>query len=353
MIKKIILWIKLVFKMEMELKEKKEFLKQEFLEVYKDKYKLINDFDLGEGCYAFVFLCKDIQRDIDVAVKLFFDGVPEEGTKRGLKITSTFIHNQIAPTYTVEPFYSKNLKINCIAVVQKFVPGRSMKQINKHFDLIENEPHFQKVLNDFALTYVNSLLEVICFCHSQGFGHGDLHSGNIIAFIEEDPIKFPIRAILIDFDNSSFKSETIDLSEKAKMENDIGLFKYFFSHSFHQWKYYDPIIEMFRDYNNISEYKLSYSIVSKFIDLILNNKTSANDFVQLLTTLPHPMMGFHIPHTIKCLQSIAQIDNLTTNLQTAIDLYIQKIKNENNWNSTLTIEYLDHDVTEVYRKMFN
>ena len=353
MMQKFINWFKRIFKMKIDINKKKEILKKEFLIIYKDKYELINDFDLGEGSYAFVFLCKDIQRNIQVAIKLFFEGIPEKGTKRGWEITSTIIHNQIAPTFTVEPFYSKKLKKDCVAVIQKFVPGKSMKQINKHFDIIENEPHFQKVLNDFALTYVNSLLEVVCFCHSQGFGHGDLHSGNIIAFIEKHPTKFPIRAILIDFDNSSFKSETAILSEKGKMENDIGLFKYFFTQSFYQWKYYEPIIEIFKDYDKISEYKLSYSIVSTFIDLILNNKTTVNDFEQLLTSLPHPMMGFHIPNTIKCLRSIAQIENLTTNLQTAIDSYIEKIKNPNNWNSTVTIENTDNDVTEIYRKMFN
>lgn len=352
MINKIFNWIKRIFNSKMNINEKKEILKQEFLSIYKEKYEIISDFELGEGSYAFVFLCKDIQRKIEVAVKLFFDGVPSEGTNRSWEITSTIIHNQIAPTFTVEPFYSKKLKLNCSAVIQKFVPGKSMKCINKHFDEIENEPHFQKVLNDFALTYLNSLLEVVCFCHSQGFGHGDLHSGNIITFIEEHPTKFPIRAILIDFDNSSFKSKTAILSEEGKMENDIGLFKYFFTHSFHQWKYYEPIIEMFKDYNKISEYKLSYSVVSKFIDLILNNKTSVNDFEQLLTILPHPMMGFHIPYTIKCLRSIATIDNFAINLESAIDSHIQKIKNTNNWKTELTIEYLDHDVTEVYRKMF-
>lgn len=353
MMGKFINWLRSIFKVKMDINKKKEILKEEFLLKYKDKYELINEFDLGKGSYAFVFLCNDIQRNIEVAIKLFFEGIPEKGTERGWKITSTVMHNQIAQTFTVEPFYSKKLKKECVAVIQKFVPGKSMKQINKHFDIIQHQPYFQKVLNGFALTYVNSLLEVVCFCHSQGFGHGDLHSGNIIAFIEEHPTKFPIRAILIDFDNSSFKSETTALSEKDKMENDIGLFKYFFSHSFHQWKYYDPIIEMFRDYNKISEYKLSYSIVSKFIDLILNNKTSVNDFEQLLTTLPHPMMGFHNPYTIKCLRSIAIIDNLGNNLESAIDSYLQKIKNLDNWNTTLTIEYLDHDVTEVYRKMFS
>ena len=131
-----------------------------------------------------------------------------------------------------------------------------MKQINKHFDIIENEPHFQKVLNAFALTYVNSLLEVVCFCHSQGFGHGDLHSGNIIAFIEKHPTKFPIRAILIDFDNSSFKSETAILSEKGKIENDIGLFKYFFTQSFR---------------TIIAFYSIYYTIKKSHFDVIKKN----------------------------------------------------------------------------------
>ena len=71
MMQKFINWFKRIFKMKIDINKKKEILKKEFLIIYKDKYELINDFDLGEGSYAFVFLCKDIQRNIQVAIKLF------------------------------------------------------------------------------------------------------------------------------------------------------------------------------------------------------------------------------------------------------------------------------------------
>lgn len=337
----------------MDIQKKRNIIKQEFLSHYKDKYQLSSELELGEGHYAFVVLCKDLQRDINVAVKLFFEGIPSKGTERGLKITSTVTHNQIASTFTVEPFYSKKLKIECLAVVQKFVPGKSMKQINKHFDIIENEPHFQNVLNDFALSYINSLLNVISFCHSQGFGHGDLNSGNIITFIEDHPTRFPVKAILIDFDNSSFKSETASLSEQGKMENDIGLFKYFFKYTFHQWKYYEPIYKMFNDYSNVSDYKISYGVVSKFLDSILTNKITIDDFEEVLNKFLNPNIGFNIQKTIKCLKSIAIICGCTNNLESAISEFLVKRAEIEELESTFPIEYLNHEVNLEYKKIFD
>ncbi len=330
----------------------KDILKSEFISQFKNKYAIVNDMELGEGHYAFVFLCKDIQIGTDLAVKVFFEGVPPDGAKRGWHITSSIIHNQIAPTLTVEPFYSKKLKRECYAVIQRHVPGKSMRKVNQDFNDIELEPSFQFVLNDFALTYVNSLLEIITFCHSSNIGHGDLHDGNIIVFQEYHPTKHSFRAVLIDFENSSFKDSIVSKTELEKIESDIGLFRYFFTQTFYQWKYYEPIIVMFREYNKMAEFKLGYSIVTKFIDLILNNKTSKNDILNLLAKLPHPMMGFHIPYTVNCLRSVAELDGLTNNLQEAIDTYNQRMQDPNSWKMDVTIEYIQPGVTDIYKRIF-
>ncbi len=328
-------------------------LKEEFFNKYSKKYKLLSNDALGEGCYACVFKGFDIDRNINVAIKIFFDGIAPKGSERGWHITSSIIHNQIAPTSTIESFYSEVLSKNCKAVVQRFIPGKTLKSILKKFDELEKNENYQDVLNDFGLSYFESLLNVLNFCHSQNIGHGDCHDGNIMIFPEQHPSKNSFHVVLIDFDNSSIKETLNAKSEKEKIESDIGLLKYFFNKTFCDWKYYEAVKIMLDSYDKMKELKFCYSIISNYIESCIKGNKTESDAKKTLHKLPHPFMGFHIPPTIKCLQKVAEIEGVSSSFEKALKDYRKVISNQENWKHEITIETIKGEVTDIYRKLFD
>jgi len=330
-----------------------EKLRDEFFSNFLYKYELKSNNSLGEGHYACVFSAYDKDRKIDVAIKIFFDGIAPAGSQRGWHITSSVVHNQIAQTSTIETFYSKTLKRECKAVVQRFIPGKTLKSLLNKFDKIESNPNYQNVLNDFASTYLTSLLSILNFCHNQGFGHGDCHDGNIMVFMESHQTRHSFRVVLIDFDNASIKETLNLLTEREKIESDIGLLKYFYNKAFYQWNYFNPVRELFNSYKTMTEFQFSYSIVLTFVDLCIKSKTSPADIALVFNKLPHPFMGFHIPPTVQCLREIAVIASIEANFNTALDNYKAKISDLNNWDTEVTIEYLNDGVTQIYRDLFD
>lgn len=126
-------------------KEKVNKLRTEFFQKFGKKYELRQQNPIGEGHYACVFKAFDIDRKIDLAIKIFFDGIAPKGSERGWHITSSVIHNQIAQTSTIESFYSSSLRKDCKAVVQRFIPGRPLKSIIERFDSLEKNDSYQIV----------------------------------------------------------------------------------------------------------------------------------------------------------------------------------------------------------------
>ncbi len=91
---------------------------------FPSKYIFETDKTLGEGTYGAVFKATDVDRGIDVAIKIYHDGIAPSGSERGWIIASKIINPQIAPTHTIETFNSSRGKV-CKAVVSRFIPGKS------------------------------------------------------------------------------------------------------------------------------------------------------------------------------------------------------------------------------------
>jgi len=329
-----------------------EELKQEFFLSYKNKYTLLGDESLGEGHYACVFKAYDIDRNVEVAIKIFFKGITPKGSERGWHITSSVIHNQIAQTNTIETFYSALLKRECKAVIQRFIPGKTLNSLLNKFDKLAKGKGYQTILNDFGLSYLISLLEVLSFCHNQNFGHGDCHDGNIMVFLESHETRNIMSVILIDFDNSSIKQSLNSNTEKEKIESDIGLFKYFFKKAFYDWKYYTSVSIMFESYDSIREFQISYSIVSDFISFCIKGGKSKEGIKKILEKLPHPFMGFNYFSTIESLQSISEIENIEETFEEALEEHKKAILNPINWEHEVSIEVFEDGITNIYRDLF-
>jgi len=321
----------------MDENEKIEALKHEFFKEFKNKYSPEGYKHLGTGAYGFVFRCKDLMRNIDVAVKLYMEGFAPQGSIRGWQLTSLNIHNQIAPTFKIESFKSKALNIDCTAVVQRYVPAKSLKQLYEFFDSVEKEDNFQDVLDDFAFGFVPSLLDVLRFCHSQGFAHGDFHEGNILALPIDIEVHQLFQAILIDFDNSSFDKELKSQSEKEKIASDLRLLLRLYDGGLHQWRYYEQVKTLFTDYKSAMELYTAYQFVIDFIKLIKYKKASKEQIFKLLKKLPLPMLGFNSSSTIKVFKAIATLEKIDVIFNECLAIYIKAITNVGNWEHEVTM----------------
>ena len=342
--------IKTKINYNMENKETIEKLKQEFFTQFGHKYELVEDWTKEEGCYACVFKCIDKATGVPVAVKLFFEGIAPEGSKRGWHITSTIIHRQIAPTLTIETFKSKILKTDCQAVIQRFIPGKPLGKIFEWFNEIEGLPVFNNVLDDFGITFFPSLLEALNLCHGLGHGHGDFHPGNIIVFSVEDYERHSFNAVLIDFDNSSIKETLNKVSEKEKIRSDISLLKRLYGSMFHQWRYYAAFKIIMDSYHSVKEINYAYSSAIEFIKCIKRKTVHKKSIDKMLAELPYPFI-FHTPPLINCLKTIAELDNISE-FNLCLDEYKKRASNINNWTHETSMTVIDQDVNTLYKGFF-
>lgn len=159
----------------------KEHLFHAFKSTYSTKYRFYQDDPIGGGAYGYVYKALDILRSIDVAVKIFIEGRAPHGAERAWNITSRIIDPQIAPTSTIEEFRCEETVY--VAAVSHFIPGRSVKEI---FDWADSKSASDRslVAEDLAKTLVPSLLGILEKCHRLGYGHGDLHEGNVMTFFD-------------------------------------------------------------------------------------------------------------------------------------------------------------------------
>jgi hypothetical protein len=199
-------------------------------------------------------------------IKLFHDGAVPEGSERGWHVTSKIIHKQVGPTFTIESFTeAKGLSYK--AVVSRFIPGKSLRELFEKWNK-EDEQYRKIISRDFSKTLIPSLLDVLEACHYSGFGHGDLHEGNVMVFPTNYGTQNKFSAVLIDFDNSSIKTELIATSEKEKIEKDIRLVKRIINYIIMEWHWNREIEPVYKQFDAAADLNYAWKSALRFIQLI-------------------------------------------------------------------------------------
>jgi len=279
-----------------------------FAEKYSEKYSFYSLQPIGEGAYAQVFKARDLNRDIDVAIKLYHGGTVPDGSDRGWIITSKINNSQIASTFTIEIFTGSD-DIDYKAVVSRFVPGKSLNDIMKWYDT--KSPEDKKLItDDFVHSLLPSLLSIVEFCHSLGYGHGDLHGGNVMIFPSEINSRYEFTPVLIDFDNSSLKTEFFAATESEKIDKDcrtiknkaLGIAPWILR----DWEWCDEVEGMFVDYNTVREYRTGFRYVLQFTELVKKGTLTNDKIIEILFSVGSMIMsGFRVFPIIECLRKIS------------------------------------------------
>jgi serine/threonine protein kinase len=266
-----------------EILEQNKSVLREFKNSFSSKYKIVSEIPMGMGQYGAVYHGYDLDRDIDIAIKIHHKGIAPEGSSRGWTISSVANHNQIANTYTIETFNHLQFK-TCKAVISKFVPGVSLQKI---WDKIEEiEFASQKFIqDDLAHTFFPSLLQVLSFCHSLKTGHGDLHQGNVMVFLTDIGKRYEHHAILIDFDNSSIQEGVVCSNEDEKIEKDVRSVKRLIESTLVDWTHFDAITLLLNEINDIKLLKFSWIKLMEIIDLSTTNSFNKNVIFTFLKSL--------------------------------------------------------------------
>lgn len=140
---------------EIKLKDVLPKLVEDFKRQYNSKYTFIGDKALGDGAYGVVLKARDIDRQLDIVIKFYHDGIIPHGSERGWHLSSQITHRQISPTYTIEKFVSN--KKDYKAVVSRFVPGKSLKQVFS-FCNSSSEKNKERIADDLAFSFLSSLI---------------------------------------------------------------------------------------------------------------------------------------------------------------------------------------------------
>lgn len=246
-------------------KENAKRVFEDFSKAFGDKYDVKNSSHLGIGAYASVFKTRELARNIDVAIKEHINGITPENANRGWTISTVAKNPQIASTFTVETFEDRAGR-TCQAVVTQFVPGKTLsKVLDKFLELKEEEKPI--MIEDFAFTLVPSLFEVLSFCHRLGYGHGDLHEGNVMTHIRQIEVEFELNAILIDFDNASIETEIYKPDEISKIQADERLVKRMIRNILNSWMHMPSVEKLLDGYLSVEKLKNTYNKLLSFIEI--------------------------------------------------------------------------------------
>lgn len=325
----------------------------DFKKKYSTKYTFETDDPLSGGSYGAVFKGFDIDRGIPVAIKIYHDGTVPLGSERGWIVTSKIINPQISPTFTIETFNSDNKE--CKAVISRFIPGKSLKQI---FDWANEQTPKNKLLiaDDFVFSLLPSLLNILELCHSLGFGHGDLHSGNIMATLTNINEKFEFTATLIDFDNSSIETNVYCATEKEKIEKDCRSFASangIGPYTVLDWQWAEQVKNIFTSYNRIRDFKIAFESILNYVDLI-NREIVTNEKTLIIfkNLLNHSMHSFSSEATMDSLREISKVAGLTTDFEKNYKTFQDMFKKDKNWISEVTIIEHGNIKNSLYNDFF-
>lgn len=323
-----------------------------FTEQFKSKYKIGDRSPIGRGAYGFVLKGFDIHRSIPVAIKFYLNGVAPKGSERGWHLTSRVSHRQISSTHTIEEF-SYDGK-DCKAAISRLIPGKSLKSI---FEAMAdfNQEQVRTISDDLAKSFYPSLLEIISFCHRLDFGHGDLHAGNIMTFLSSEMTdSYQFEAVLIDFDNASFKEEISRLTEQEKIEMDFRMVAgYLKRQVLCDWKWTNEVDVIFSEYKSSLELKFAYDNIIKYISFIDNNIATSNNINTIFKNLLHAKMtGFKTAPVITSMRQIAATANFASDFETAYQKFISELKKTENWETDVVIIKDGHIKSNLYEKLF-
>lgn len=330
-------------------------LLEDFKSNYPDKYLFSENEPLGQGSYGAVFKAIDVDRQIPVAIKIYHDGIVPLGSERGWIVTSKIINPQISPTYTIESFTSSDGK-DCKAVVSRFIPGKSLKQI---FDWANAQVDDNKrfIADDFVFSFLPSLLNILDLCHSLGFGHGDFTPGNIMATPTNIHEKYEFTATLIDFDNSSIEAEVYTSNEKEKIDKDcrafsnptIGIGPYIVM----DWQWEQQVKGIFAAYSTIRDFKIAFDIILKYVDLVNKGMVNREKTLAIFKELLHYRMNGFVPKaTIDSLREISTVAGLTAEFDRNLQAFEEMTRNYDNWSYEVTIIENGHIKNSLYKGFF-
>lgn len=328
-------------------------LLKDFKAKYSSKYEIVSDKSLGGGAYGVVFKANDLNRKIEVAIKLYHDGIVPEGSERGWNLSSKTINRQIAPTYTIEPFDSMGAE--CKAVVSRFIPGKSLKEIFTWCDKQE-AAHKLMIADDLAHTSLLSLITVLELCHSLDFGHGDLHEGNIMVFPTDIREKYFFNVVLIDFDNSSIQVEELCTTEKDKIDKDCRLFKTRVGpYIILDWKWREQVTPIFSQYHDMRDFRIAFEILLPYINLIDAKKVDEKKiFDSLSQMMSYRMHGFVPKGLLDALKAVSKKAGLERLFQDSLDKFNVAVKNQDNWTheTEVIITENGHVKNTLYKGFF-
>jgi serine/threonine protein kinase len=329
-------------------------LLEDFINSYPFKYTFYSDDPIGEGAYGAVYYAHDVDRGIPVAIKIYHDGIVPSGSERGWIVTSKINNPQISTTFTIESFVSSDGKL-CKAVVSRFIPGKSLKKVFEWANS-QTSKNRELIADDFVFSFLPSLLYILDLCHTMGYGHGDLHSGNVMATPTGTNDKFEFMATLIDFDNSSIKTDVFCATENEKIDKDcrsfatsIGIGPYIVM----DWKWSRQVQNIFTSYSKMRDFKIAFDAILKYADIIDKGIVTMKNTLAIFQYLLHHSLNSFFPKpTFESLRDISREAGLISDFEKNLKAFNDLTKDYENWDFGVTITKDGHIKNQLYNGFF-
>jgi len=201
-----------------------ESILQSFQQSYARKYAdLVR---LGKGANGVAYSAKEVASGTAVAVKLPIYGLDVQ-EQRDFRVPRLAPSARYADLYTIEPFTHAGGTL--YALVSRFIPGITWEQLEARLDQRKAQaddgaiPEWRFAIAILGLA--ESLASALTSFHNQRYGHGDVHTRNVLVVVSSENPRVEFHAVLIDVGNASFgpraargESDLIRLDVRAAKE---------------------------------------------------------------------------------------------------------------------------------------
>ena len=325
----------------------------EFREAFKEKYEFREEESLGSGQDVIAYKAFDIDRQVDVAVKLYLEGVPPVGSERDRKFTSGTIHPQIASTFTIESFKASDGQTYKV-VVARFIPGKTLTKLLEGINDCDEELQIE-IATNMADFLIPSLLNAIEVIHSLNFGHGDLTANNIMTFLTNEYPGYGFFVVLLDFDNNAPSTHTGEqYTNKDMIESDIRQVKNLMEEITRFLPWADILGKLLNEYNQIRPLKSAYNFLLAYLKLIKRDEHTTYNLSELFKTLYLELGSQSSGPVMTAIKEVAKLNGLFDGYNLGYDQFEKSKKAYDFQRQQLETTIYDDmgPISEFYSKIF-
>ncbi|MCL2726598.1 MAG: hypothetical protein FWD69_19435 [Polyangiaceae bacterium] len=234
------------------------------------------------------------------------------------------------------------------------IPGQNLEEA---VDRFRKSKYREKLCEAFVGEIAKDLFVAVRACHDAGYGHGDLSERNVMISEGNSAEKRKFSAVLIDFDNASYKPELLDLDEQKLIEKDVRSVSRLLGLLTFETRWHENIQDLLRSCSSVRELQEAFQFalrVTKGIRPHAPSEYNESHWSERLQEHLAIMLagGRHLEAIGLFMNQIAQELDVTNTLASARSTMEHRIRTDRNYlKGSVSMHVIYEDVEEAARRL--